>query len=44
MEEYLEVTLFHGSFSRFENSTNGTKSRKALHIDYRKLSFFNKHV
>ena len=28
----LEVTLFHGCFSRFLNCTNGTKSRKTSHM------------
>ena len=26
------ITLFHGSFSRFLNCTNGTKPRKASHM------------
>ena len=28
----LEVTLFHGCFSRFFNCTNGTKPRKTPHM------------
>ena len=28
----LKRTLLHGCFSRFLNSTNGTKSRKASHM------------
>ena len=28
----LKVTLLHGSFSRFLNCTNSTKSRKASHL------------
>ena len=35
----LLVTLFHGCFSRFLNATNGTKSRKALHIETIILTF-----
>ena len=27
----LKLTLFHGCFSRFLNSKNGTKSRSASH-------------
>ena len=27
-----EITLLHGSFSRFLNCTNGTKSRRATHL------------
>ena len=27
-----EITLLHGSFSRFLNCTNGTKSRRAAHL------------
>ena len=29
----LKVTLLHGRFSRFLNCTNGTKSRKASHLN-----------
>ena len=30
---WLKITLLHGCFSRFLNCTNGTKSRKASHIN-----------
>ena len=36
----LKVTLIHGSFSRFLNCKNGTKSRKASHI-YTRISILN---
>ena len=28
----LKATLFYGCFSRFSNCANGTKSRKASHV------------
>ena len=36
----LKVTLLYGRFSRFLNCTNGTKSRKALHIVIQSLGPF----
>ena len=30
----LKLALFHGSFSRFLNCTNGTESRNASHLKY----------
>ena len=53
MEEcyLLKVTFLHGSFSRFLNCTNGTKSRKApniftvsLALKFRKVVFGNNYV
>ena len=34
----LKVTLLHGCFSRFLNCTNGTKSRRASHINISAVS------
>ena len=35
----LKITLFHGCFSRFLNCTNGTKSRKAPHIQLQRIKY-----
>ena len=37
------ITLFHGSFSRFLNCTNGTKPRKASHMQ-NMVTFFNPYL